>query len=85
MRSCEVTLISSLAEMPWTQAATAPVDVCWIKDCIEMTKSKALPAIDISFCFRKAPRVYYATPQILLPAFITAHVEGKKKDTYIHI
>lgn len=53
MCSCEVTLISSSAEMPWTQAATVTLDVCQIKGCIEMTKSKALPAIDISFCFQK--------------------------------
>lgn len=55
MRSCEVTLISSSAEMPWTQAAaTVTVDVCRIKGYIEMTESKALPASNILFLFSES-------------------------------
>lgn len=61
--------------MPWTLAATVIADVC----CIEMIKSKAVNAINISFCFQNAQRVYYATLQVLLPAFITALMKKKKK------
>lgn len=82
MRSCKVTLISSSAEMPWMQAATMPVDVCRIKGCIEMAKSKALPAIGISLFSKSSEGLLCNTTNLASCLHYRAHEE---KNIYGHL